>query len=638
MKPRTGSSTRVLLLLLTILVLLNLAILGWNARSLFAQREWSIPLLISDANTTDSLDDTPEITRTPTPLESTSTVASITLNDRSSPTQGLDDEGVMLLSVRDGNTIHLFAYHPVFLPLTRISDHPWDDVSPSISPDGTRLAYSSRRNGRWDLYVLDLTSGTEEQLTDTPEYESSPTWAPDSLWIAYERYADENLDIYLLSLTDPNSAPIQLTDDPGVDCSPSWSPRGREIAFMSTRSGEEDIWLAQLDKFDDRFINISNRSSFRDRFPSWSPDGSMLAWSEERDGSQHIALWNPGEPAQPAQLIGEGTRALWSPDNVNILSEVNDPQATGLAAYIAQSGRLSMPLNPLPGNIYGMTWVKGPLPGWLENKIQNANSQPADALWQPVMTQTVAPAGRQGLSALSNVTAPQPLLHDAVDEAFNALRQQIAVEAGWDALHNLENAYVPLTTPLTPSIQNDWLYTGRAFAINPLLHSAGWLVISRDDFFGQVYWRVFLKARYQDGSMGVPLTVMVWDFNARYTGDPQAYEQGGKPGQAPAGYWIDLTELAGRYGWTRIPSWINWRTFYPSIRYNQFVMTGGLDWNQAMAEIYPLEALHTPTSVPTVTLTATNTPKPTHNPATSTPTPTQTLIPTPRATLTPDDR
>jgi hypothetical protein len=112
--------------------------------------------------------------------------------------------------------------------------------------------------------------------------------------------------------------------------------------------------------------------------------------------------------------------------------------------------------------------------------------------------------------------------------------------------------------------------------------------------------------------MGAPLTTLVWDILASYTGDPQAYEHGGKASPPPAGYWIDLTEIARRYAWERLPSWINWRTFYPSIRYNQFVMTGGLDWNQAMAEIYPVEALQTATSVPTTTLTPTATP---HRPA-----------------------
>jgi len=42
------------------------------------------------------------------------------------------------------------------------------------------------------------------------------------------------------------------------------------------------------------------------------------------------------------------------------------------------------------------------------------------------------------------------MLHDAVDEAFNALRQQVASETGWDALSSLENAYIPLTSRPNP--------------------------------------------------------------------------------------------------------------------------------------------------------------------------------------------
>ncbi len=408
---------------------------------------------------------------------------------------------------------------------------------------------------------------------------------------------------------------------------------------MSTRSGNEEIWLAQLDRVDDRFTNLSESAQTRDRYPAWSADGTKLAWAVERDGDRQIAVWRPDQPEQSARLIGEGNRAIWSPDGTDIFSEINDPQANGLAAYEESTGRLSLPVTFLPGSIYSMVWVKGPLIGWLAEKTQNPNNAAAEPLWQPVLTRTVAPAGRMGLVPLDNVVAPQALLHDSVDEAFVSFRKQISIETGWDTLYNLENAYVPLTTPLTPSILNDWLYTGRSFAVNPLLMSAGWLVISKDEISGQVYWRVYLKARYQDGSMGSPLNDMVWDLNARYTGDPQAYEQGGKPGQVPSGYWIDMTELAKRYGWERLPSWINWKTFYPSIRYNQFVMTGGLDWNQAMAELYPAEALRTSTSVPTQTSTATSTTVPTRtSTATATPTPppaTATPVPSATYTITP---
>jgi len=132
-----------------------------------------------------------------------------------------------------------------------------------------------------------------------------------------------------------------------------------------------------------------------------------------------------------------------------------------------------------------MVWVSGSNVWLAGRSVRTSRSFRSEPLWQPQLTRTVAPAGRMGLVPLEDVAAPQPLLHDAVDEAFNGLRQQISIEAGWDALSSLENAYVALTTPPTPSIQNDWLYTGRAFAINPLLMSAGWVVIAKEEFSGR---------------------------------------------------------------------------------------------------------------------------------------------------------
>lgn len=634
MKTRTSRPARIWALTLAILLLLNLAFFAWNAGPLLEQRGISIPFLKHDPPASAQATETPAPTATASPLAPTDTVAPISFFEPGSSAASLRMQGIMLLAMRDGSNIHLFAYHPLYLSLTRLTNQPWDDMMPSISPDGTQVAYASNQSGFWDLYLLDLVSGEQQRLTATPEYEGSPTWSPDSQWIAYERYNGADLDVYLLSLADRGAAPVPLTEDPGMDRSPAWSPKGREIAFVSTRTGEEEIWLARLDRIDDRFVNLSQSSLSLDRYPVWSKDGSRLAWSTERKGDRKVAAWNPAQPDLQAQVIGEGNRATWSPDGAQLFAEVRDPQGVGLAAYDTNTTRLSMPLITLPGSVYGMTWITGPLVGWLADRVENPDQSPSPPLWQPALTRTVAPAGRKGLVSLGDVTAPQALLQDEVDEAFTALRQQVAEETGWDALSSLENAYVPLTTPLTPSIQNDWLYTGRAFAVNPLLQTAGWLVISKEEFSGQVYWNVYLKARYQDGSMGMPLSEMTWDIQARYSGDPQAYEQGGKPGQTPVGYWVDLTELARRYDWERLPSWTNWKTFYPSIRFNQFVLTGGLDWSQAMAEMYPVEALNTPTSVPTVTLTPTETPQPTPTPVTPTPTPTSTPTRTVTATAT----
>ncbi|MDX1520205.1 MAG: DPP IV N-terminal domain-containing protein, partial [Anaerolineae bacterium] len=60
----------------------------------------------------------------------------------------------------------------------------FEDTDPAYSPDGTRLAYASRRDRNWDVYVLDLQTGRETRLTDSPHYDGAPSWSPDGQFIA----------------------------------------------------------------------------------------------------------------------------------------------------------------------------------------------------------------------------------------------------------------------------------------------------------------------------------------------------------------------------------------------------------------------------------------------------------------------
>ena len=193
------------------------------------------------------------------------------------------DTGTIFFSMSESGYFHLFAYHPQYLPFTRLTQGAWDDITPAASPDGKRLAFASNRGGHWDLYVLDLASGDTSQVTDTPEYDASPSWSPDGQWLVYESYAPlsegantgaegvtptlpassstDNLDLFIRPVTKSSETvqdTIRLTNHPAADTSPAWSPNGRQIAFVSDRSGDEEIWLADLDRIDDRFQNVSS--------------------------------------------------------------------------------------------------------------------------------------------------------------------------------------------------------------------------------------------------------------------------------------------------------------------------------------------------------------------------------------------
>ena len=530
---------------------------------------------------------------------------------------------------------HLFFYVPQVLPLTRLTYGAWDDVSPALSPDGSQVAFASNRGGTWNLYVLNLDSGETTRVTNSPEYESAPSWSPDGQWLACELYLDENLEIGIVSVTDGNQEPIPLTDEPSTDHSPAWAPDGRHVAFISNRSGDNEVWLADLDKTgEERYINLSNTPSSAEGHPIWTGDGSKLAWTStaQNIGFSGIYVWNALQPERPATWVGDGDWPAWDTSSERLITILDGPNQTYLTSYTLDGELLLQPI-PLPGPARGLLWPNMAIPNPLPKPYTDAAAQTPLPEWTAAVTPLAeGPVQRYALNTLPDVQAPYPQLHDAVDEAFEALRKRFIEEAGWDVLASLSDAFVPLTTVLDPGLGEDWLFTGRAFALNPLMSNAYWMVAVRQDYGTQTYWKLYLRTQLQDGTQGEPLHDPPWNLAARYELDPRSYEQGGEYADVPPGYWLDFTTLARQYGWERLPALPNWRTYYNGTRFTEFALTGGLDWYSAMLEIYPRDVLVTPTHILPPSPTPTRTPRPTR-----TPVPTRTPRPTATPTVPPTD-
>jgi TolB protein len=561
------------------------------------------------------------------------------------------DGGLIILALGEGGYTHLFVYQPdASTPFMRLTDGPWNDVAPALSQEGSRLAFASDRDGFWDLYEMDLRSGAITRLTYTPAYESSPSWSPDGLWLAYEAYVENemggDLEVFIRPVSGDED-PIRLTNDPGADFAPTWSPGGRQIAFISTRGGEPDVWLADLDNTKDRFKNLSHNSEAGEAHPAWSPDGLRLSWSAAgSEGIQTIYVWDSEHPDERPRMLNPGDWSIWGPRQDALLVSLSTPNRNYLTAYSLENDNLATPVITLNGAISGMVWGNVDLPKTLPAELSRVSRISPTPIWESTLVAApLAPGGRYQVIQLEGVEAPYPMLQDQVDESFQALRKRVILEAGWDFLANLDEVYIPLTSPLGPGMAEDWLYTGRAFRFSTAPVNAGWVKVAREDYGAETYWRVFLRTRFQDGSQGMPLESLPWDLAARHSGDPWAYERGGALEKAmPPGYWLDFTRLAAAYGWERLPSLSTWRVAFSAVRYNEMIFSGGLDWMSAMLEIYPKAALDTPTPVssptptPTPTDTATPTSTPTRTPYLSrTPTPTFTKRPTrtPRPTNTP---
>ncbi|MCL5429355.1 MAG: hypothetical protein M1347_06115 [Chloroflexi bacterium] len=490
-------------------------------------------------------------------------------------------DGLMILSLSGTGYSQLFSHQLLGQPFTRLTSGAWDDIHPALSPDGQRIAFASNRGGAWDLYTLELLTGNVTQIIDDAEYDGHPSWSPDGAWLAYEHYADGDLEIFIQPL-DSSVDPVRISAGNGADYAPAWRPSAQQLAFVSDRSGIPQIWLVDLEQNGDARFQPVTESVGAQNFPAWSPDGAWLAWSQMDDGIWTIYAQNISDSDSPPRRIGLGQDPHWSFSGATILAELRGPNETYLTAYTLAGG-LALAPELMPSHLDGIAWGAGALPDPLPDALSAAAE---------VILPTVDPAAVGDTTVeLSDVNAPFEELNEAALPAFGALRARAAQLLGWDALSELSNAFVPLDRPLPPARQQDWLYTGRAFELHSGLLDAGWMAIVREEFEGQTYWRVYLKAA---GDLGRPLTELPWDLSARYSGTESDYQAGGELAESLlAGTWVDFTALAADYGFERVPALNNWRSYFQGTLFNLFVYRSGLTWEEAMLQVYSPEELAT---------------------------------------------
>lgn len=518
--------------------------------------------------------------------------------------------GTLIFTSRSDGHARLWAISQGDPTPVQLMEGDFDDREPAVSPDGQFVAFASTRGGGWDLYLLDLLKGDVRPLTQTSSFEGHPTWSPDGAWIAYEAYDGNDLDIWILRV-DGSEEPIQLTNAPSMDASPSWDPGGRRIAFVSDRDGLSDVYLALLDDPDERYRNLSQTPLIAEAAPAFSPDGNAVAYSGRGNGLDFIYL-APLEPSRGGpREIGIGRDPEWAPHGDALGAVLASAQTRHFVVYpLVPAEGVSLGFSPLAG-IEDLAWMSSALPPevatWVPSPAQPVGSS---------LSRATSSDGRVSLVPLAGVQPPTAMLSDLVDEPFTAMRQRVATKAGWDVMATLENAFVGINAPMPPGYAfNDWLYTGRAITLDGDLLGSGLVEVVREDFGAETYWRIYIRTIPQDGTRGEPMRVRPWDFSTRYTGDPTTYDRGGSlRAELPQGFFIDLTEIAADFGFERVPAISNWRTFFPAARYNEFARTDSLTWEQAMLEIYPAEAIVTPTPYRTPTSTPTITPRPTATP------------------------
>jgi len=170
---------------------------------------------------------------------------------------------------------------------TCLTSNSRDDRDPDWSPNGSKIAFGSDRDGNHEIYVMNANGSVPTRLTTSPGTDSHPTWSPDGSKIAFRTFRDGNSEIYVMNAID-GSGPLRLTNNPAEDANPTWSPDGTKIAFFSAG----DICVMDASDGSSAVCLTSDQTNSG---PAWSPDGTKIAFSSIRDGNPEIYVMSAAD-------------------------------------------------------------------------------------------------------------------------------------------------------------------------------------------------------------------------------------------------------------------------------------------------------------------------------------------------------
>jgi TolB protein len=217
----------------------------------------------------------------------------------------------------------LFAYDiytakPDGSDLRKIGSSAAYDAEATISPDGSRIVFTSMRDGDLEIYTMSADGSDVRRLTNTPGYDGGAFFSPDGTKIVYrarhpetaEELADyrrllaqnlirpSKLDIYMMDADGSNRR--RITDNGAANFAPFWTPDGKRLIFSSNlhnvKGRNFDLFLIGADGTG--IEQVTHHPDF-DGFPMFSPDGATLVFASNRqqktrgDTNIFTARWKP---------------------------------------------------------------------------------------------------------------------------------------------------------------------------------------------------------------------------------------------------------------------------------------------------------------------------------------------------------
>jgi Tol biopolymer transport system component len=199
----------------------------------------------------------------------------------------------------------IFSVLPDASDLRRLTDAPGYDAEATVSPDGSRILFTSARDGDLELYEMRPDGSGQRRLTQAAGYDGGAFYSPDSKRICFrasrpadKAAEDEYRNLLAMGLVEPTALEIYVMDADGANLRqvtrngaanfcPFFHPSGRKLIYSSNKDDPRrrnfDLYLVDLESGAEERVTF--HETF-DGFPMFSPDGKKLVWASNRNNQK----------------------------------------------------------------------------------------------------------------------------------------------------------------------------------------------------------------------------------------------------------------------------------------------------------------------------------------------------------------
>jgi len=185
---------------------------------------------------------------------------------------------IVLASSRTGGFQLYAAERSNLAQLRKVMDDPAIASEPAFSPDGSRIAFTSTRDGQPEVYLMDADGTGVSRLTNSPGLDGDASFTADGQAVVFHSQRTGHRQIFLQPIT--SSDAVQLTQEPADNSQPTMSPDGEMIAFVSNREGNNHIWLMAKDGSNQRALTKGQQS--KESAPHFLRDGTLAYLVEQK--------------------------------------------------------------------------------------------------------------------------------------------------------------------------------------------------------------------------------------------------------------------------------------------------------------------------------------------------------------------